>query len=537
MESPRDPAGFSEKEETEQPLHHSASQAMAIYQFDHEQSELTLEPNVREPERESGTFALLVVDDEGCERHVLPTRGEIVIGRGADADVRVRRPWISRRHAVIQIGERMTIQDAGSSYGLKIRGEARATADLVVGDVVEMGSTMIVVQRTDAIPDRTALLAGLREDCARAQKLGLELDVVAVETSDPVIESLVSSQALTRFARIDGYCVAVAHRAASGEALALRLGSQLAARGSTATIGTATFPRDADRADSLLARATAGFASVGETGRLVFADDESLAMRSEIERLARTEANVVFEGESGSGKDALADLLHSLSGPGRVVRLGRVALLGLNKLPDATTIVLEDVADLTEESQARILSILFPVGGPRIVTTTLKSLDGLRPDLYHRLAGAHLYVAPLRERPRDLESLARRFVTSAAENLGRRRAPTLSQELITALESYPWPGNVRELENAVGQAVASAEAITTLRPCDMPRLAGDRSSRSLRTQLAQLERQRIVDALDKAGGNQSAAARDLGMPRNTLLARIREYGLPQPRKDKARLAG
>jgi DNA-binding NtrC family response regulator len=503
--------------------------------------------NPTQCEKTGASCALLVVDEDGCERHLLPAHGTLTVGRGADADIRVKRPWISRRHAVLRLGEgTISIEDAASSCGTRVRGETLedgAATEIGPGDVVELGSTMLVLQRrTGKIHDPRTLVAELREDCARAMRLGLEVDVVAIGPSSGIdgtradlALALVGAHSISRLARIEETSIAVAIRAASGAQLAARVAEQLAARGMNAAIGSATFPRDADRAETLLARAMGAFATLGDDA-LVFADDVMVQLVAQLERLALASSNLILEGETGVGKDALAHLFHVRSGErGPLVRVSCARLDESDVVAMATagTVVLGDIDAASPELQAELLATLFDErrGCPRVVATTqrdIASCTHLRRDLFFRL-GVHMRIPPLRERPTDIEALTRRFLARASTGAGRRRTPELSPELASALLAHPWPGNVRELKDALAHAVAMAGG-TVLEPSDMPRLQARESAQDLRAQLAVLERQRIVDALSRCGGNQSRAAKELGMPRNTLLARIREYGLSQPRK-------
>jgi two-component system response regulator HydG len=162
-----------------------------------------------------------------------------------------------------------------------------------------------------------------------------------------------------------------------------------------------------------------------------------------------------------------------------------------------------------------------------------------RQDLFYRLNSVTLTVPPLRERPSEIEPLARLFLESA-----RTRFETgdirFSPAAVAALTAYPWPGNVRELKGTIERAALlarngviesgdfalpadEAERGASLRPASLGGVNGLSTS-------PDAERERIVRALEECGGNQSRAAKVLGVPRRTLVRRIAELGLPRPRR-------
>jgi DNA-binding NtrC family response regulator len=199
--------------------------------------------------------------------------------------------------------------------------------------------------------------------------------------------------------------------------------------------------------------------------------------------------------------------------------------------------------------QAKLLRVLEEgrvtrVGGSepravdvRFVAATNRDLEAevaagrFRRDLYFRLAGAVLAIPPLRERPLEIALLARSFAGDRA----------ITERALDALRAHSWPGNVRELRNVIERAALIADGPTIdvdhlglapASPAAAPVAAAVPATGSLPEQLAALERQRILDALDACGGNQTRAAEMLGMPRRTFVKRIEEYGIPRPKKDR-----
>jgi transcriptional regulator with PAS, ATPase and Fis domain len=230
------------------------------------------------------------------------------------------------------------------------------------------------------------------------------------------------------------------------------------------------------------------------------------------------------------------------------------ARAGLLEAADGGTLFFDEIGEMPLTTQAKLLRAVEtrtvtrigsvrPVAlDVRFVAATNRDLVALveagtfREDLYFRLNGVTVHVPPLRERPRDIELLARHFAARAAREMKRALA-TLSPEAIRVLEEYPWPGNVRELKSVVERALTFAGSSATLGPEHFPELRTSRPSRApapvtagLRGEVHAFEKQRIVDALEQCAGNQTRAAEMLGISRRTLLHRLDAYGLPRPRK-------
>jgi DNA-binding NtrC family response regulator len=157
-----------------------------------------------------------------------------------------------------------------------------------------------------------------------------------------------------------------------------------------------------------------------------------------------------------------------------------------------------------------------------------------REDLYYRLAAATVTVPPLRDHPGDIPVLARMFVARACEAMARSPLH-LSDAAMQLLLSYRFPGNIRELANAMDYGVATA-AGDRIEPCDLPAGlgtgepgTGEPGSQArfqpLAEELAALEKRRMTEALAVSGGNQSEAAKLLGMPRRTFVSKMRQYWL------------
>jgi two-component system response regulator AtoC len=298
-------------------------------------------------------------------------------------------------------------------------------------------------------------------------------------------------------------------------------------------------------------------------------------LRDAIEKIAPTPATVLIRGETGTGKELVAEALHQLSrraqGPLVKINCGALPdhlveaeLFGFEKgaftgadrtkpgrfeLADGGTLFLDEVGELPIAMQVKLLRVLEDkridrVGGTashevdvRLITATHRDLErevrsgGFREDLFYRLKVIELVVPPLRERPDDVARLVECFLDRHAERLDRPR-PSIAQDTLATLSVQPWPGNVRELQNAVERAVLLADSLT-LSPSDFglgqaPSTdAREESSLkdAVRAAAAQTERRMILAALDLTGGNITHAAARLGLSRRGLQLKMKELDL------------
>jgi len=295
-------------------------------------------------------------------------------------------------------------------------------------------------------------------------------------------------------------------------------------------------------------------------------------------RLAGRDVTVLVRGETGTGKELVASLLHYRSprASGPLVRFNCAALppdlaeselfghargaftgathahRGYFAQAHGGTLVLDEVGELPSTVQAKLLRALQegeiqPLGASRvervdarIVACTHRDLaveaksGRFREDLYYRLAVVELEVPPLRERREDIPPLADSFARRSAGRFGLEGV-RLTPELLDLLRSRDWPGNVRELENTVTRLVALSDG----GPIGVEALmrgpfgeatekspAGSVHGPSLREQLAAFERDLLERTLADCGGNQSEAARRLRVSRVTLIDKLKRHGLP-----------
>jgi DNA-binding NtrC family response regulator len=297
------------------------------------------------------------------------------------------------------------------------------------------------------------------------------------------------------------------------------------------------------------------------------------------EKVGRTEsATVLLQGESGTGKDVVARAIHARSArsdhpfleinctalPEHLVESelfghergaftdARERKKGLAELADGGTLFLDEIGHAPAGTQAKLLRFLEDskfrrVGGTndvnvdvRVIAATNRDLTSaveegaFRSDLYYRLKVVPMYIPPLRERLEDIEPLALYFVERLARDLKRDPA-SLPKSTLRILEAYPWPGNVRELRNVLERALI-LEDTNEIRPEHLPVeiRAGSQGGGSDGNvvqlppdglPLLAVERDLIQQALGRAGGNITRAAKLLALSRDTLRYRIEKYGL------------
>jgi transcriptional regulator with AAA-type ATPase domain len=419
--------------------------------------------------------------------------GQLVIGRSPECDLRVDHPSVSRRHARIHVGDVIRVEDLGSANGT------------LVGD-----RTLREGQSVEWIPG--------------------ELTQVG---------------AATLFLQSAG--------------------------------GGQSLPTARVRA----AGAGSPWPPTGPMARI----------HQVLELVAPGEITVLLLGETGVGKELAADVVHRHSRRANkaFVQLNCAALPetlleselfgydrgaftgadrakpGLLETADGGTVFLDEVGEMPLATQAKLLRVLESRQVSRLGALAPRSIDvrfiaatnrdlgeqvnagTFRKDLLFRLSGMPVYLPPLRERTDEIVPLAQRFVEESSARLGRPSS-RLGPAALEALRRYGWPGNVRELKNVMERAVLLANR-GTIEPdhlaLEVPMTLGGAGSvpasvppppssesgdLNLRRAMAGYERERITQALEHAGGNQTRAAELLGISRRALVAKIAEYGLGKKRR-------
>ncbi len=296
---------------------------------------------------------------------------------------------------------------------------------------------------------------------------------------------------------------------------------------------------------------------------------------SEIARVAPTDSTVLITGESGSGKELVARTIHRLSsrGEGRFVAVNCAAIpetlleselfghekgaftgadrrrTGRFELAIGGTILLDEVGELPGAIQVKLLRILEDkrferLGGDeeldadvRIITATNRNLaedveqGRFREDLYYRINVVNIFLPPLRDRREDIMPLTEHFLKQTSERLNR---PTrgITAQAKDLLMAHDWPGNVRELANTIERAIVLSRS-DILDVDDFPQLrrsdsAAGEYTAPVSATLKELEKRQIENVLASTGYSLQKAADMLGIHRNTLRQKMKEYGIGRP---------
>ena len=450
----------------------------------------------------------------------LPEKSPFILGRAAECEVTIADASVSRRHVRISVDEGIRVEDLGSANGSTYEGRRLTPYEETP---IELGKPLTIGEVTVFVHAAQSVVAP-----GRAAGPGVLFTPPSVE--------VVHDEALQRVYAL------------------------------LPTIGP-----------SPLAVLVLGETGVGKE---VFADAIRRSSRRADKPFLKLNCAAlpesILEGELfGYEKGAFSGAV--------------IARPGLFESANGGTVFLDEVGELPLHTQAKLLRVLesgevLRLGSRapthidvRFIAATNRDLRAavdrgeFRADLFYRLEGVRVEIPPLRARPTDIIALAEFFLARLAGRMGLV-TPRLSEGAADALCSYSWPGNVRELRNVVERALVmnpEAEFLTETHlvvhapetPTDQPKpsegmratmkfrrddVASSRPpptspsptvqaespppSQSLRTSLSEVEKAAILDALEKTNGNQSAAARLLGIGRHALISRIEAYGIARPRK-------
>jgi DNA-binding NtrC family response regulator len=301
---------------------------------------------------------------------------------------------------------------------------------------------------------------------------------------------------------------------------------------------------------------------------------QSTAMQSvvrTVERVAPSDVTILITGESGSGKEVIADLIHSLSSraKNRIIKINCAALprelieselfgskkgsftgsnsdrQGLFRQAEGGTLFLDEISEMPVDTQSKLLRVLQdqevrPVGDTvsyktncRVIAATNRKPDEaikagkLREDLFYRISAISVHLPPLRERRDDIMPLANAFLKRFAAQ-ANRALRGFSQSAVERLTTFDWPGNIRQLQNEIQRAVLLSEglevSVTDLSISDIKYVPTEGHDTNF-TLLEGVERNAIVQMLKETGGNKLETAKRLGIGRQTLYNKIKAYGI------------
>ncbi len=569
---------------------------------------------------------LIVYRDERVRTSVVPLLEglEVTIGRLSSNAICVDDEAASRTHArVSRKGTEVIVEDLGSHNGTwvnekRISGRVR----LSPGDEVTVGPARVVLgaarrrtggQRIGSSADLDAELDTEVERATRYRR-PLALAMVRCEGCAEVVDEVLNRTAglVRRVDYLGEYGpdeIAVIlpespRRAAEAAIRRLTHELRLAARGQAQVYaGLAAFPEDGTRSAELLANARGalraaragggleGLAVAPPSGPPAPADAVVVApamkrLHAMLKRVAPTPVTVLLVGETGVGKEIIAEALHGMSErasrpfvklncaalPGTLIESElfgheRGAFTGADRqktgyfeAAKGGSLFLDEIGELAPEVQTKLLRVLdrraivrlgatgeIPVDA-RVICATNRDLEAavrrgrFREDLFFRLSAFVMAVPPLRSRREEIAPLASQFARQFAGELGQP-VPTFTPEALALLSSHSWPGNVRELRNAIERAVVLQRggrievehlpagvlrggAADVRTDTDTERSAGGPNTRQeMQEKVGEVERGMVLDALERCGGNQSRTAAAMGISRWALMRLLRKHGI------------
>ena len=565
--------------------------------------------------------------------------GEITFGRTRVATVPIDSERVSRLHArIARQGPRVRVEDLASRNGTRVNGvRIDGAVELASGDHIEIGPVTVVVSISGGAAGRTLLDSvshlderlGAEADRAARYHRSAALLMVRIEGTgqaavdravDRVAAALRPMDTIAEYGPDEVAVLAPESGQEEAEELARRL-AEAARAGSDGDIevriGVAVLPVHAAQAQELVDRARSALraaraarvamvtADVREARTperdVVVASPQMRRVYSLVDKVADTPVTVLIMGETGVGKEVVAEALHRRSSRSArpFVRLNCACLpetlleselfghekgaftgaerrkVGYFEAAQGGTIFLDEIGEIPPPMQAKLLRVLEErkitrVGGTqqidvdvRVVCATNRDLEAevarraFREDLFFRVGGFSVVVPPLRDRRPEILPLADFFLAQMGRELGQA-VPRLTAAAQRALERYAWPGNVRELRNALerasvlatgsvievedlpervreaaaaaggaaaGLGVAGASAVGGAAALE---LGGEPGAVDVKQQIADIERSSILAVLDACGGNQTRAARKLGLSRRALIYRMEKHGLKPP---------
>lgn len=562
-----------------------------------------------------GALHLLVLSPGGMLSFPLPRRGTVTVGRSASCGVRLFDPLASRRHALIRLGDAETsIEDLGSANGLHVR-DQRVTPQcpivVAVGEAVTIGSTVLILANAASSRgvrrwSHSYFQMKLAEACKRSELGGewfallrLHLDRAPswAEVFAKLLETLPAEHEFAVYGPNEYELLLTNVGPAEVDRWIFDQSRTFGGVGAILKVATAWYPRDGRSPEALLARAN-DLLRPSRTPHLLTQEITSPAMeqaRDLARRVAARNMNVLLMGETGVGKDVMANYIHQLSprGPKSMVSINCAGLsetlieselfghekgaftgadrakAGLLEAANGGTLFLDELGEMPLSVQAKLLRVIetrqvLPVGARepraldlRLLAATNRDLDleivkgTFRQDLFFRLNGMTILIPPLRERRSEILPLARLFVHRACSD-ANVPPMVIGSGAARWLENYSWPGNIRELRNVIERAALLCEGteitpdhlpVERMRPADQKATAASDAERetapvtapSLAAADAHPEALLLMDALARCAGNQSRAAKLLGMTRRIFISKLDRYAIPRPQKDPPRV--
>jgi DNA-binding NtrC family response regulator len=506
-----------------------------------------------EPAPLAAPLVLSVIAGDVLTSHPLPATGRILIGRGSDVEIKIPDSCISRHHAALTIGPKLILEDLGSVNGTRVgghrleHGERRAWA---MGEMAELANISLVVRRANGEAEASCRRHGSSPEASCERRLEAQhARRAGVEELDRITTDLSTLRARAR--------------------------CEIAPPPEVGPAPEAPF-------------AGAGDEKGCDGDSIVVRDPAMLQLHELAVRVAASRISVLLLGETGSGKEIVAEVIHrrsprrdkpflrlncaafsenllesELFGHEKGAFSGAIAAKpGLLECAEGGTVFLDEVGEMPLSLQTKLLRVLQERKVLRVGATKPRSIDvrfvaathrdlkqevrrgTFREDLFFRLNGIALVIPPLRERPSEIVPLALFFLCMAAKE-AKIAMPRITVEALEQLRRYDWPGNVRELCNVMERAMVlcgNHDEITLEhlplenRSCvsagEPSTAAATRSSVAAGRASEDDKRLRTLQALHACAGNQTQAAKLLGISRTTMVNWLVRYDLPRPRAGK-----
>ena len=564
-----------------------------------------------------GRVSLLIYHRDGVEAVPLAKGQSVVVGRGDPARVQIPHPSLSRQHARFELVEgAVWVEDLGSTNGTRVGGEPlTARCRVEPGEEVTLGAATVVIHAaplTDRHPggllEHDSFLSMLEQEMVRHRLFGHTLGLALVRSGtrdrgamDSWLPWLLELLGPVDRAGLYGPTAVEILVPEATERSLRELAGTITGAAHGLTCGLSLFPGAAASPEELIevTRTTALQATTRQPVQLAATSTEPVArgpvvvesaamkkVHAAVDRLARASIPVLVVGETGTGKEVIARMIHEQSpranGPLRCVNCAAMPVQliesilfghekgaftgadqqtnGVFQDADGGAVLLDEIGELSPPAQAALLRALETgrvarVGSTeevavdvRVLAATHRDLEAMckagefRWDLLYRIDVMTLKIPPLRERAEEIEALALCFLEQANRDNGRR-IEAIDPDALALLRSYPWPGNVRELRNAIHRAAVMADG-ETITVEDLPRRVldwqpsgpepeqlpavepqGDGEELDYRDRVERFERRLIEAALARTYGNQSDAARLLRIPIRTLSFKIKAFGI------------
>jgi DNA-binding NtrC family response regulator len=568
--------------------------------------------------------SLLFFHRDGSQIIPLHEGQSVVVGRARPADVPINDPSLSRQHARFSlVNNELWVEDLNSTNGTRFKGKKISRSRIMEMDEVQLGAVSVVYHVL--VPDfptyqgmesHDRLVAKMEQELERSREFHRQMAVLMVRAARrkqghlgrwaPRVRALLRS--VDAMAVYDSSSVLICQVETDADQVQVLAQGIIKGRvkGEPQLLcGIAVYPDHAGSVDELvetvrtvarqatgrqpiqMAGAVGEVASDASAGAPVVVSPKMQEIYGTIQRIADSNLPVLICGETGSGKEVLAQAIHDKSGrrkralrcincasiPEQLIESALFGhekgsftgadrrAMGLFEVASGGTVLLDEIGELSPPAQAKILRVLETkrvnrVGGSkdievdvRVLAATHQDLEQMceagrfRWDLFYRLNGMALKLPPLRDRPEEILPLAEHFMREAAKanRCNVRQIDEAAQKLLT---SYGWPGNVRELRNVMERAVVIAqEATITVHDLservrqklpDSPSAGADlfdpgvtqqEGFGNLKDRVQQYEAHLLLEALKAHDWNQTNTAKALGIPLRTFVHKMKVHGL------------